>query len=319
MTSSSRRAGQGDAYATLLLAFSVCVWGITPRVTAVGAPYAEPLTLTMLRAVPTALILLLALPVLHYQLPRGRTMWLWTAVSGLLMVTVFLAGFTEAIIKAGPGNAIVLGSTTPFFVILINRFFYKEKVSLQTLLGLIIGFGGIVLIVSSQLGGAGGTDLVVGLMFALAAAAGWAVGTVVVKELVIRRPDVDFVGLTTGQYIIGGFVLLVIALTVEGPNSADWSSTDLWLSVAFISIVGSALATLAYFGALRRLSATRVTTWAFLSPVVAVILEIILGHTPEAFVLLGMALTVGGVAVVTAAPREAEPVTLEPAQEVEGS
>jgi drug/metabolite transporter (DMT)-like permease len=308
-----------ETYATLLLAFSVVIWGITPRMTAVGGPHAEPLTLTMLRAVPTALVLLLALPVLRYELPRGRTMWLWTAVSGLLMVTVFLAGFTEAIIKAGPGNAIVLATTTPFWVILINRFLYKEKVSLQTLGGLVIGFAGVVLIVSSQLGGAGGTDLVIGLLFALAAAIGWAAGTIVVKELVIRKPDIDFLGLTTGQYIIGGLALLAISLAVEGPNSADWSSTDLWLSVAFVSIVGSALATLAYFGALRRLSATRVTTWAFLSPVVAVILEIILGHTPEALVLVGMALTVGGVAIVTAAPRESEPVVLEPAEELEGS
>jgi drug/metabolite transporter (DMT)-like permease len=160
---------------------------------------------------------------------------------------------------------------------------------------------------------------VIGLMLALAAAAGWAIGTVVVKELVIRKQDVDFLGLTTGQYVVGGLVLFVIALAVEGPGSADWSSTDLWISVAFISIVGSVLATLAYFGALRRLSATRVTTTAFLTPVVAVILEIILGNTPEALVLAGMVLTIGGVAIVTAGPREPEPIALEPAEESEGS
>ena len=94
-------------------------------------------------------------------------------------------------------------------------------------------------------------------------------------------------GLTTGQYLAGGAVLLVISSVAEGRNGAEWGSGKLWLAVAFISIVGSALATVAYFGALRHLTATRVVTWGFLSPVIAVGLEIVLGHTPSAVVLVG--------------------------------
>jgi drug/metabolite transporter (DMT)-like permease len=51
-----------------------------------------------------------------------------------------------------------------------------------------------------------------------------------------------------------------------------------------------------------------VTTWMFLSPVVAVLLEVVLGNVPSALTLLGMAITIAGVAVVSAAPRPAEPV-----------
>src|SRR5262249_46461353 len=156
----------------LLVATSVVVWGCTPRVTAEATSHAGPLTLTSLRAAPTALVLLALLPLVRYRLPRDRGVWLWTAVSGVMMVTVFLGGFTEALIRAGRGHASVLGSTPPFFIVLLSRILYGERVSPRALAGLVLGFGGVVLIVSSQLGGsAGGASLVVGLVLALAAAA----------------------------------------------------------------------------------------------------------------------------------------------------
>jgi drug/metabolite transporter (DMT)-like permease len=77
----------------------------------------------------------------------------------------------------------------------------------------------------------------------------------------------------------------------------------LWVSVAFVSVVGCALATIAYFFALRAMSATTATAWSFLSPVVAVLLEIALGHAPRAIVLFGMVITIAGVAIVNTAPQ----------------
>jgi drug/metabolite transporter (DMT)-like permease len=214
-------------------------------------------------------------------------------------VTVFLGGFTEAIIRAGPGIASVLVSTPPFFVALIGRVFLGEHVSRRVVAGLVIGFAGVVLMASSQLGsGSDAGDTALGMAFAIGAALGWAVGTMLVKQMLTRHPDTDVIGLTTGQYLIGGAVLLVLTLPIEGTGGTDWSSGELWLSVAFISIVGSAMATAAYFGALRRLSATNATAWMFLAPVVTVLLEIALGHVPESLVLAGMVITIAGVAIV---------------------
>jgi drug/metabolite transporter (DMT)-like permease len=296
---SERRASLGG---TGLLAIAVLIWGCTPRMTAVAGPHVDSLTLTTLRAVPTAVLLLLALPLLRYRMPRGWTVWGWTALSGLLMVTVFLAGFTEAVIRSGPGNAVVLASTAPFFVAILGRLLFNERVPAQTVVGLVVGFVGVILVVSSELGShEAASNLAVGMALALAAALGWAVGTIVVKELLAKHPDVDVVGLTTGQYVVGGLALLALSVGAEGTGNADWDSGELWLAVAFISIVGCAIATLAYFGALRRMSATRATTWLFLSPVVAVLLEIVLGHTPEPTTLVGMAVTIAGVAIVSAA------------------
>jgi drug/metabolite transporter (DMT)-like permease len=192
--------------------------------------------------------------------------------------------------------------------VLLGRTFLGTRASLQALSGLGLGFAGVVLIVWSQLGGGSGSgERAAGMTLALTAALGWGIGTLLVKQLLIRRPDVDSVGLTSGQYLIGGAVLLVISSVAEGGGGAEWTSGKLWLAVAFISIIGSAVATIAYFGALRQLTATRVVTWGFLSPVIAVVLEVVLGHTPGTIVLAGMVVTIAGVVIVTSASPSAVP------------
>jgi len=63
-------------------------------------------------------------------------------------------------------------------------------------------------------------------------------------------------------------------------------------------VVGSAIATVLYFAALRLTSPTRATAWSFLSPVVAILISIGLGEAPQAAVFVGMAVTIAGVCVV---------------------
>ena len=116
-------------------------------------------------------------------------------------------------------------------------------------------------------------------------------------------------GVVAGQYLIGGVVLLALSSLIEGSGGAQWSSTDLWLSIAFITIVGSAIATVAYFAALKVISATRVTSWSFLSPVVAIVIGLGLGTVPKALVFVGMAVTIVGVFIVNLPRSDAESVT----------
>lgn len=295
-----------EVQATAQVIAAVTIWGCTPRVTAVAGPYAEPLTLTSLRAAPAAVVLLIAVRLLRFTLPRGPLAWAWTAAGGLLMVTVFLGGFTEAVIRSGPGTAIVLASTAPFFAAIFARTILREQISALAMGGLVAGFGGVVMIVSAELDASRSPgDVAAGTAFALAAAVGWAAGTLLVARQLARAPDTDLVGLTTGQHVVGGAALAATAFVVDGAGGADWSSGELWLAVSFISVVGSGLATIAYLCSLRSISATRATAWTLIAPVVAVVIDAVLGDGSRPVVILGMAITIAGVAIVNLAPARA--------------
>jgi drug/metabolite transporter (DMT)-like permease len=288
---------------SLFLVVTIFFWGTAFRASAIGAEYTSPIMLTALRAAPAALVLLAAALLLRSRVP-GRELWPWTVITGLLMVTLTLEGISEGTARAGAGNAAILLNASPFFVLVLGRVFLGERASRVALIGLLLGFAGIVVMVSSQLGDITNTgDFVLGMSLALAGALGWAIGVLMTKSLFTRNPGLDMLGFTVGQYAVGGAAALVLAFALEGTGGTDWSSRDLWLAVAWLAIGASAIATLGFFGALRRMSATTVTAWQFLAPVVAVITEIVYGNTPDAIVLVGMALAIVGVAVVNVAPQ----------------
>ena len=225
------------------------------------------------------------------------------ALSGLLMVTLTFEGIAEGTKLAGAGNAAVLVNTTPFFVLVFGRVFLGERIAGIGVVGLVTAFVGVVTMISSQVGGDADTaDMLVGTTIALLAGAGFGVGTLLVKATTTRYPATDLVGFTATQHLVGGIALLPLAFAYGDVADTTWGSGELWLSIAWVSVGSSAIASLAYFTALRYVPATRASAWQFLAPVVAVAVEVGRGNVPEAIVLGGMAMVVLGVAVVTAAP-----------------
>jgi drug/metabolite transporter (DMT)-like permease len=109
-------------------------------------------------------------------------------------------------------------------------------------------------------------------------------------------------GFTAAQYAVGAPILVIAAFAVKGLGGTDWANGDLWGPIAWLAIGTSALASFAFFAALKRMSADRVAAWQFVVPVVAVLVEIVRGSAPDRVVLGGMALAVAGVAMVDSAP-----------------
>ena len=183
------------------------------------------------------------------------------------MVTLTYEGIAEGTKLAGAGNAAVLVNTTPFFVLVFGRVFLGERIAGIGVVGLVTAFVGVVTMISSQIGGeADPADLVLGMTVALLAGAGFGVGTLIVKATTTRYPATDLVGFTAAQHLIGGFALVPLALAYGDIASTTWGSGELWASIAWVSIGSSAIASLAYFTALRLIPATRASAWQFLAP-----------------------------------------------------
>jgi drug/metabolite transporter (DMT)-like permease len=303
-----RRAGPVGAGPAALLGITMFFWGTAFRATAVGAQHASPIVFSTLRAGPATVALLVATALMRARLPRDRRTLLVGAVCGILTVSLTFEGIAEATKLAGPGNAAVLINTAPFFTALFAWLALGSHTPRIAIAGLVVGFSGVVVMVSSQLGGGSIGHLALGMAIALLTAAGFAVGALMIAHAAGRDPRLDMLGFTTYQYMVGSVVLAALMVIYGHPQTADWGSASLWEAVAWVALGSSALASICFNLALRRISAARATTWQFLAPVVAVLVEAARGNTPGAVVIVGMALAIGGVAVVSLAHSATESV-----------
>ena len=285
-----------------LLGAVVLMWGTGYWPTAVAVEDSPPLMVAGLRLATSAVAMVLLAIALRGQLPRGR-MLLWAAFTGLLMVALFYWGITEAITRAGPGNSAIVVNTNPLIVLVLAWIFLRERVSALAVFGLGLGFGGVVLMVSTQLGGDVETSqLLLGCGVALLAAFGWATGVLILRKLSQRPGGVEMMGFTAVQFIAAAVLVSTISFALEGTSSTNWGSGTLWASMIWIGPVASIGIALFYM-ALRYLSAAKTSSALFLVPAVAVIVEIVRGESPSAVVLVGMFVTVVGVALAVI-PRE---------------
>jgi drug/metabolite transporter (DMT)-like permease len=286
----------GAAVGYLLLVVSVVGYGGGPRGQVIAGDHSSALMLNALRGGIAAVVMVGVIAVGRIRLPRGRSA-VWVAVSGLLYV-VFLEGYAEGAIRAGAGNAGVLANVSPLFVLVFARLFLGERVPLIGVLGLVVGIGGVVVMVSSQLGGREGSNLALGMVWALAAAAAVAGVILLLKWVLESDPQLDVSGVTALQLFVAGGVLVPLAFAIDGTQGTDWSVGGFWAAILFLALGNAVIATLAFYGALKSLPATTVSASLILVPVVAVLVEAVRGKPPGGVVLAGMALAVGGVALV---------------------
>lgn len=303
-----RRQGPIGAGPAALLGVTMFFWGTAFRATAIGAQHASPTTFSALRAVPGALALLVVVALTRARFPRDRRTLVIGAITGILTVSLTFEGIAEATKLAGAGNAAVLTNTAPFFTVVFARLALAAHTPRVAVAGLVVGFTGVVVMVSSQLGGDSVANLLLGTGIALVTAAGFAVGALMIAHTASRDPRLDMLGFTAFQYIVGSVALIALMAIYGHPGTTDWSSGALWGAVAWVALGSSATASVCFNLALRRISAARATAWQFLAPVVAVVVEAVRGSAPGVVVIAGMALAIAGVAVVSMAQAPSEPV-----------
>ncbi len=286
-----------------MIAGFVVIWGTAYWPTEVAGEHSGAVLLSGLRVIGGALLLVVVANFLGARLPRGRMLG-WAVALGVVMIALPHWGTTEAVVRAGAGNAAIVVNAVPIVIVVLGWIFLRERLSLVALAGIALGFGGVILMVSTQLGGERDTkQLLLGVGFGFASMIGWGTGTLMLRWFATRRSEeMDMLGFTTTQFVVAGIVLLVAGLGAEGASSTNWSSGEFWAALTWIGPV-SGLAMACYFLALRSLAAARVSAPLFLVPAVAVVVEIARGNAPTALVLLGMILAIIGVAFVTV-PRE---------------
>lgn len=189
--------------------------------------------------------------------------------------------------------AALLIASVPLIVIVLRRL-ARERISGGTLIGVAVGFSGVALLVLPGNRPAGADSLAVGML--LTASLFWAAGSYFSKSLPL--PKDPFVSTAT-QMLAGGFVLLIAGL-VAGESLAGVELTASSVGAfAYLVAAGSLLAFTAYVWLLANAPISKVATYAYVNPVVAIFLGwLILSERITLITLVGAAVIVASVAFI---------------------
>ncbi len=279
---------------SLLAWYFVIVWGSGFIATKVGLQYAAPFTFLTLRyAFGLACLIPLAL-LLRPRWPASRTELAHILIAGVLMHAANLSGSHYAqYLGMSAGITALILAVQPLLTALVVSRWMHQRLAARQWLGVALGLAGVALVVWHKI------DIrAVGLASLLAV--GFSLLAITAGTLYQRVfcPHVDLYGAALLQFAISLAVVAPLAWAVEGMQ-VRWA-WQLLAAIAFLVILASILAVNALHTLMRHGEATRVTSLMYLTPVIAVVLELLMfGVKPTALSLAGIGVTCLGVAMVT--------------------
>ncbi|GGI48479.1 ABC transporter permease [Agromyces flavus] len=266
----------------LLTAIAPIAWGSTYYVSREFLPADAPLWGAVLCALPAALLL----PVVRPIRPRGA--WWWRAsILGALNVGVFFA-LVYLVAQLLPTSvASTVMATSPVAMMLLARLLAGERLRAIPMIGAAIGLAGVVLLLAGDAGAVDPLGVVASVIAMLLSSLGY----VLAKRW---RDGTDVLAVTWWQLLAGGAMLVPAALLVEGaPRALDGAGVA---AFAYVSIVATAIAFVAWFGGLAHLPAGTVGLIGLLNPVTGVLLGVLLaGEVLGGWQVAGLALVLAGI------------------------
>ncbi|HEV8656237.1 MAG TPA: EamA family transporter [Candidatus Limnocylindria bacterium] len=273
------------------------VWGSTYLAIAIAVQTLPPLLSAGLRFLLAGVILgaWLALRYGRAALRIDRAQLGGAALVGMLL----LAGGNGLVVLAErtvpSGLTALVVASVPLWIV-VFRLIAGDRVAASLIGGVIVGFAGVALLVVPR--GASGEVDPLGLVMVVGATFSWALGTFASPRL--RTPR-DPLASTAVQMLAGGVLLVVIAVATGEPARADPStfSTASLLAMAYLVVFGSLVAFSAYTWLLQHASVSVVSTYAYVNPVVAVLLgAVVLSEAVTPSMLVGAAIILAAVAFI---------------------
>jgi drug/metabolite transporter (DMT)-like permease len=278
----------------------VCVvWGTTYLAIRISLETLPPFLMAAIRWLAAGSILAVALKLRGERLPRPSA-WPSLTILGILLLGFGNGGVVWAEQTVPSGLAAVLVATCPFWMVGIDVLMPDgEALTLRRIAGLVVGFGGIVLLVWPEIRvGSSGREFMNGVIATQIACLGWAAGSAYAR----RRghgeaKDENVLATAAFEMLFGGLILLGLGMVrheaarlVFTPRTAS--------ALAYLVVVGAVGGFTAYAYALKHLPVATVSLYAYVNPIIAVILGTLILNEPfsarmavsAAIVLTGMAL-----------------------------
>jgi drug/metabolite transporter (DMT)-like permease len=285
----------------ILLAFAIVylVWGSTFLAIRVGVHEVPPFLLAGMRFLAAGIVLFL------WMLARGtpwptRREWASAAFLAVLIFVLDYGLLFWAEQRVPSGIAAVMMATIPLFMGLFEIFFLRtQRLTLRLAIGLLVGICGVAVLMSRS-GAFGETPIDgAGAAALLIAAVSFAASAILTRKLPLPASK----PMSSGAQMLAGGVLLTLVSAMLGEfrgfHAAAVSATA-WFALIYLIVAGSIVAFTAYVWLIHHESPTKVGTYAYVNPVVAVIIGYFLGgEVIGSRTLLGTLLVLVSVVVIT--------------------
>jgi drug/metabolite transporter (DMT)-like permease len=289
------------------------VWGSTYLAMRIGIESFPPLILAGLRHFVVGVVLY---PLLRWKTNVKPTATNWKAalVTGALLLFIGNGGVCYSEKTVPSGVAALLVAMVSFWMVIVD---WLRPAGVRpmprVIMGLLLGFGGLVLLVGpAHLGGSERVDPGGALILVVASFA-WACGSLYSKHG--GMPNSAFLGVAM-QGLVGGAMLLIGGLLIGEFHGLHLAAITMrsWLALGYLILFGSGIGFSAYLYILRESTATRVATYAFVNPVVALFLGwLFVGEPLTLRTGIAAAIILTAVTLVITAPHRAAVALPRPA------
>ena len=271
-------------------------WGTTYLASRVSAGHMPGLFVAGIRQFVSGAILVGYFLSIGYKMPDKKS-FIKIAIQGVLLLCISNGLFTWAMEYIGSGLAGIIAGLVPLFVALFSILLLRfARFTPLMIIGLIVGFGGIVTIFYEHFAKVVNSEFSFGIVLAVIATISWSFGTVFASRYKPKTEILFSVGL---QMLMAGIlILLVCAISGKYVNLAEANTDALW-GLVYLIVIGSLLTYSAYVFAVSKLPATQVSVYAYINPIVAIFLGWLILHEQMSInVVTGTAITLGGVFLV---------------------
>lgn len=288
----------------ILLAFAIIyfVWGSTFLAIRVGVREVPPFLLAAMRFTIAGIVLYGWMRAKGTPSPTGRE-WASASLVALLIFVCDYGLLFWAEQRVPSGIAAVMMATIPVFMALSEIVFLgTQKFTLRLVFALLVGIGGVVVLVSRSLGLGESPINTAGAVALVIASISWSLAAVLMRKLPLPAAK----PMSSAAQMITGGALLILASSALGEFRGfhlQAVSREAWLALIYLIIAGSIVGFTAYVWLLHYESPTKVGTYAYVNPVVAVAVGYFLGgESVGPRTLLGTLLVLVSVIVITTAP-----------------
>jgi drug/metabolite transporter (DMT)-like permease len=287
-----------------LLAFAIIyfVWGSTYLAIRVGVREIPPFLMAAMRFFIAGLVLCVWLVVCGERLPTKRE-WVNASLLSIVMFVFDYGVLFWAEKRIESGIAAVMVATIPAFMAVSEIVLLRtQKMTLRLGLALLIGIGGVAVLMSRTLNFGGEPVDRMSAIGLIIAAISWSVASVVGRKVTLPKSKAMSAG---SQMLAGGVFLTVTSAALGEFRGFDVASVSrtAWVSLAYLIVAGSIVGFTAYVWLLHHESPTKVATYAYVNPVVAVLVGYFFGgEALGARTILGTLFVLISVLVITTAP-----------------